>query len=176
MTTSISHSLLTAARDAAWSGDHARAAALCTEGLAEGNLDPAVQLDLLDTRAESFVAQGQFDCVAQDAAAMIGIAKCEDKPAYLAQALNRQVIVQLLQGKLDDSVLTAGEAMQAARDSGQERLAAMSLHRLAHAQDMAGEYASSVNTAVQARDLYHKLGDLSGEARTLTVQAVSSSD
>ncbi len=58
---------LNAARDFAWTGRHVKAIDLYTAALALPDLDVQTHLDLLDTRAESFIAIGKLGLAEQDA-------------------------------------------------------------------------------------------------------------
>ncbi len=51
---------LSAAREAAWNGDHKRAIALCSDALSSAQLNDAIRLDFHDTRAECSIAQGRL--------------------------------------------------------------------------------------------------------------------
>src|SRR5690349_1113948 len=84
------------ARELAWTGQHERAVAACTDALAN-ETSPATRLELLDVRAESHVALGRFDDAAADAAAMVEIASAMDTPAARATALNRRALVEMRQ-------------------------------------------------------------------------------
>ncbi|HEX6792968.1 MAG TPA: hypothetical protein VF304_03880, partial [Casimicrobiaceae bacterium] len=121
------------ARELAWTGQHERAVAACSDGLVSETSADA-RLELLDVRAESQVALGRFDDAAADAAAMVEIASAMDTPAARAVALNRRALVEMRQGKLDDAVTTAKRALASARSARSERLHADSLYRLAEAQ------------------------------------------
>ena len=86
--------------DLAWAGQHAKAIELATAALAASGLDTAARLDLLDLRAESYIAQGDLGRASEDAAAMLGLAKTAKTAAATAQALNRRALVQMRQGEL----------------------------------------------------------------------------
>src|SRR5512136_2035391 len=66
------------ARELAWAGQHANAIDVCTRALAANGRgsrsNGAMQMPLLDVRAESRIALGQLDRAAQDAAAMFALA------------------------------------------------------------------------------------------------------
>ena len=104
---------LSAARDAAWIGDHEQAISLCTQGLA-GLLDPGLWIAFYDTRAEELCGAG---------AAGSGGAGCggdvrqsprgRSNPAFSAQALNRQALVQMRKGCLETAT-----AQRAGRPAG----------------------------------------------------------
>ena len=85
MPVSSSHPLLSAAKEAAWNGDQERAIALSSEALYEPDLDPGTVLDLYDTRAESYIAQGRLELAQQDAAAMMAVAQESGEPEYESQ-------------------------------------------------------------------------------------------
>ena len=65
---------LAAVHDLAGAGQHAQAIETATQALGAPKLKPAAQMDLLDLRAESYVAQGQLDLAAADAARMLKLA------------------------------------------------------------------------------------------------------
>ena len=87
-------------RDLAWAGLHTQAIELATAALAASGLSVGSRLDLLDLRAESWIALGNLDRAAQDAAAMVELAKREKSPGVKARALNRKSLVQKRQGDL----------------------------------------------------------------------------
>ena len=165
MTQPTPNSLLTAAREAAWNGRHAQAITLCTQGLTHPDLVPLLQLDLLDTRAESNIALGKLDLAEQDAQAMIKVADAEKTPALNAQALNRKALVQMRTGELQEAVQTATRALKISQQTRQKPLIADSLFRLGEAQMRTSQSAAVLETAQQAIDLYQELGDLSGAGR-----------
>ncbi|HVM71673.1 MAG TPA: GAF domain-containing protein, partial [Anaerolineales bacterium] len=158
----------------AWTGQHARAIELATQALAAQKLEPAGQMDLLDLRAESYIAQGKLDLAAEDAAAMFTLAnpgnqkpKIKNQP-LLAQALNRQALVQMRQGDLPGALETATAAVQAARSAetgSQSVLLATSLFRLSEAQWRVGQNEDSINTSQEALALFQAAGDLSEAGR-----------
>jgi hypothetical protein len=78
--------------DLAWAGQHAKAIDLATAAL-NGKVDPARQLDLLDVRAESYVALGDLERAGADAARMRALAGARKSAALMAQAMNRQALV-----------------------------------------------------------------------------------
>ncbi len=171
-TSTAARALLQQARDAAWNGKHARAIELCTQLLVQSNLDIAAQLDALDVRAESFIAQGQLDLAAQDAKRMVKLAKTNSPISNLqSQALNRLALVQMRMGELQTAVKTATRALKAALQSKQKPLSAESYFRLAEAQFRAQVSEPALQNARRAAELFHELGNLSGEGRALWVVA-----
>ncbi|MGZ9165728.1 MAG: hypothetical protein ACXW4U_11185, partial [Anaerolineales bacterium] len=58
-------------RNLAWTGQHAQAIELATQALAYSKIKPTEQMDLLDLRAESYIAQGKLDLAARDANTMM---------------------------------------------------------------------------------------------------------
>ncbi|MDX1417174.1 MAG: GAF domain-containing protein [Candidatus Promineifilaceae bacterium] len=160
--------LLRAAQDEAWNGNHAQAIALCSEALETIELEPSIRLDLLDTRAESFNAQGQYALAAQDASAMIEIAGSQQKPEYQAQALNRLALVQLVQGQSQAALQTAEAALQHARAGKFPELEAASLIRYGRSQRGLGNYDAAVEAYEKSAVLYRRLNNTSGESRAFT--------
>ena len=114
----------------AWPGHRARHV-----GARRGpDLASLIRLDLLDLRAESFIAQGDLERAAADADAMLDLAERSKNAAFKAQARNRLALAQLRKGELKAALATATAALKAARASKQGRLEAMSLYRLAEVQ------------------------------------------
>jgi GAF domain-containing protein/CheY-like chemotaxis protein/tetratricopeptide (TPR) repeat protein len=142
-------------RELAWAGQHAKAIELATETLSRSGLKPGIQMDLLDLRAESYIAQGKFDLAAQDAAAMVKITKTKAKPALKAQALIRKGMVQWFQIKNESAIKTLTSALRIARQSKQKPLEAESMFWLGRFQS--GE--QSIKFGQEAADLYRSLGD-----------------
>ena len=54
-------------RQLAWTGQHALAIDSATQALATPKIKPAEQMDLLDLRAESYIAIGKLDLAMKDA-------------------------------------------------------------------------------------------------------------
>lgn len=169
--TVIPSSLLTQARDAAWNGRHTETITLCTQALTADNLDSATQLNLLDTRAESYIARGRFDDAAADAQTMRDLAQPANTPAYTAQALNRTALIQMRQGKLQDAVDTATAALAAAQESQQQSLIAASCFRLGEAYMRTQENERVLVYGQKAVEAYAALGDLSGQGRALWIMS-----
>src|SRR4029453_1883957 len=90
--------------DLAWAGQHAQAIEVASAALGKTNLSAGSRLDLLDLRAESYLAQGELARASDDTQAMLGIAKTARSAAFKAQALNRKALVQMRKGELRASV------------------------------------------------------------------------
>ena len=125
--------------DLAWAGQHAQAVELATAALATTGLSVGCRLDLLDLRAEGFIAQGDLDSAKTDADRMLDLADRARTAAFKAQARNRLALVQMRKGEFKAAVASATAALKAARQSKQVPLEAMSLFRLAEAQFDHGE-------------------------------------
>src|SRR5512136_3069799 len=93
--TDSTEELLIHLRELAWNGQHARVIDLATQELSVPKIKPAWQMNLLDLRAESYLAQGKLDLAAKDAQAMQKLATSEKTPVFKAQALNRKAMVQM---------------------------------------------------------------------------------
>ncbi len=163
-------------RELAWTGQHAPAIDLATQALSAPKLKPAEQMDLLDLRAESYIAQGKLDLASKDAKAMMKIAKGGGqvaprtlqgvpRPQLHAIALNRLALVQMRTGDLKAAVKSATSALKAAQQSKQKPLIAESLFRLSEAQYRTQQSEAALETAQKANILFHELGDLSGAGR-----------
>ena len=167
--------LLAQAQEMAWNGRHLQAISLCSQALRSDELDPLTHLQLLDTRTESHIAQGNLDAAANDAAIMGNIANDPNfqSPNLLALALNRLALVQMRQGALPEAVTTATAALEAAQASQQQPLIAASLLGLAEAQWRTKANELVRQTGQQAADLYAELGNLSGQGRALREMAIT---
>ncbi|HKE41330.1 MAG TPA: GAF domain-containing protein [Casimicrobiaceae bacterium] len=154
-------------RDLAWIGQHEDAIALCTQALGDGSGKtlPAVQMDLLDLRAESLIARGQLERAAQDADAMLELAIRERSAALKARALNRKAIVNMRRGNLTVALEIAAAGAKAARQSRQRGLLGESLLCLSEAQCRTGNHKIGMRTAREAIDIFRAAGDLLREGR-----------
>src|SRR4030067_3641474 len=150
-------------RELAWTGQHAQAIDLSTQALSASKIKPAEQVDLLDLRAESYIAHGKLDLAAKDANAMMKLANAEKKTAFKAQALNRKALVQMRTGELQAAVKSASIAVGVKRTS--PTLRATSLFHLSEAQFRAGQNEAAVETAQKAIPLFQIAGDNSGAGR-----------
>ena len=136
----------------------------------------ATRLDLLDLRAESYIAQGDLARAAADAKAMLVLADRARTAAFKAQARNRLALVQIRRGEFRKALATANAALKAARQSKRVDLEAMSLFRLAEAQFRSRAHLDiSVRNAARAAELFHSLGDSAGEGRALWALAAARS-
>jgi len=163
--------------DLAWAGQHVQAIDLATETLAANGLSAGSRLDLLDLRAESFIAQGDLDRGGSDAAEMVDLADRAKSSAFKAQARNRLALVQMRKAELKAAVRTANAALKAARQSKQPPLVAMSLFRLAEVQSRVGaDNEQSVRNAERAAELFRTLGRPSGQGRALWVISMARSN
>ncbi len=128
---------LSAARNAALNGRYDQAIAIIDQILSRDVADIATRLDLLDTRAESHIARGDLDAAARDTAEMLKLAHAEDKPAFAAQALNRQTLLQMRQGALPEAFASAAAALKAVQQSDQPSLNPSSLSGISEALERA---------------------------------------
>ena len=111
-------------------GQHVRAVEVATTALASARLPVATRLDLLDLRAESHFALGELTAAEADATTMVSAARRSRSTALLAQALNRRAAVETQKSETRLAMVTAAEALKAARHSRQPKLEAASLFRL----------------------------------------------
>ncbi|HET7033661.1 MAG TPA: hypothetical protein VFJ48_11090, partial [Casimicrobiaceae bacterium] len=98
---------IAAARDFAWSGQHARTIDVATDALAANDSTDESRIALLELRAESLTAQGDIDRALDDAEAMVAIADRSKKAALQAQALSCLGRVQLASGGIAAAIETA---------------------------------------------------------------------
>jgi len=160
------------ARELAWTGQHAKAIAVCTEALAATKVAPAGRMDLLDQRAESWIALGKLELATADAMAMLELAESGKSPAAKAKALNRLTLVQMRQGDAKTAVKSATLALGHAGRSKQDLLIAESHFRLGEAQMRARASDASIKNADKAAALYRACGDVSGEGRAHWIAAL----
>jgi tetratricopeptide (TPR) repeat protein len=168
--------LVVQARELAWTGQHSQAIKLAAQALdllsQAGEMEEAQEsLDLLDTRAESYIALGKLDLAAQDIAAMVKLANAEHRPELKALALNRKAFLQMRLGDLKGAVKTATTATQTKHTS--PILRATSLFRLGEAQFRTGNNEAAIQTAEQAISLFQSAGDKSGTGRAYWVMSVA---
>src|SRR5688500_8649707 len=153
-------------RQLAWAGQHAKAIELATETLNRSGLKPEIQMDLLDLRAESYIAQGKFNLAAKDVDTMIKLANAERMPALKAQALSKKAYVQINEGDLKAALKTALLALKVAHLSKQKLLIAESLLVISEVQFRVNGNELAIQNAQQAANLFHTLGNLPGEGRS----------
>ncbi len=158
--------------DLAWAGQHAKAIELASTAL-NGKHDTAHRLDLLDLRAESYIALGDLERAASDAVTMCALAGSRKSAALMAQAMNRQALVQMRSGEHKAALATATTAVRNAKQSKEKRLIAMSLFRLAEAQFRAKPTEQVVKCATEAAAIFKALGDSSGQGRALWVVSMA---
>jgi PAS domain S-box-containing protein len=162
---------VTRVHDLAWTGQHTQAIEIATKALAAKKIKPAMQMDLLDLRAESYIAQGKMDLAAKDASAMVKLSnainqKTKSKNLKLAaQALNRKALVQMRQGSLEAALKIATAAVKTARKTKHQHLLAECLFRLSEVQFRTQHSKAASETAQKAAALFQELGDASGAGR-----------
>jgi len=165
-------------RDLAWRGQHDQAIEACTQALVTlvdgAPLPVPAQMDLLDLRAESYIATGKLDLAGRDAAAMLKLAEAGRTAALKAQALSRQAMVQMRQGALKSALEAATAAEKAARQSRQTSLHALTMLRLAEAHNRSGDYRAGAEAGREAVRLFEDAHDLSGSGRAYWVVAYAS--
>ena len=132
----------------AWAGKHTQAIETASHELGRHNLKPKMQMDLLDLRAESYIAIGKLDLAAADADAMTRLAK--QGLSLSIQALNRKAIVQMRTGDLKSAVKSASAALKIAQKSKQKRCISQSLLILSESQTRKGQLEKSIVTAEKA--------------------------
>ena len=62
----VSGQTISHVRELSWTGQHAKAIELATEALSTPKIKPAEQMNLLDLRAKSYIAQGKLDLAAKE--------------------------------------------------------------------------------------------------------------
>ena len=158
------------AADLAWAGRHEPAITLATERLAARGLTPVQRIELLDLRAESRMAMGDFALAAEDAQQMLALART---PALRAQAQCRLAYVQTRRGALAAAVDTARQAQADAQKARKPWLEALALLRLSEALWRAEDDAAGLAAAEDAAARFGRLGDAMWQGRALWSQAVA---
>jgi GAF domain-containing protein/CheY-like chemotaxis protein len=162
--------------DLAWAGHHTEAIEQASAALAKGDLSVESRVDLLDLRAESFIAQGDLERAGADAEAMLDLADRAKAPAFKAQARSRLARVQMRKGELKGALASATAALKAAHQSKQTPLVATSLLRLAEIQSRVGtDYEQAAQNAAHAAKLFQTLDQPSGQGRALWVISMARS-
>jgi GAF domain-containing protein/CheY-like chemotaxis protein/tetratricopeptide (TPR) repeat protein len=138
-------------------GRHDEAIAAATASLAKASRN-ADRVALLDLRAESRIALGQVVQAAEDAAAMLGVARSAKKQALVAQALSRRALVELRAGRPRDAASSARDALQAAERSGDSFTKALALLRLGEAEFRSGDASTGHRACAQAAREFKALG------------------
>src|SRR5512134_2192733 len=82
----VSDQTISRVRELAWMGKHAQAIDLATQALSASKIKPIEQMDLLDLRAESYLALLNFEAAEQDVKQMERLAKAASKPSLQSQA------------------------------------------------------------------------------------------
>ncbi len=154
---------LSSIRELAWTGQHAPAIDLATQALSMPKIKPATQINLLDLRAESYIAIGKLDLAMQDAKAMMKIGRTSKVKGLQVQALNTLALVQMRTGDLKVAVKSATTAVKTKHSS--PALRAESLFRLSEAQWRIQDNEPALKNAQQAIDLFQAAGDNSGAGR-----------
>ena len=157
----------------AWAGQHTQAIESASAALEEASLGVGLQVDLLDLRAESFIALGDLARAGADTAAMRALARRERSVAFEARALQREALVQMRRGEPQAAVITATRSLKAARKSGQPHLEATSMVRLAEARFRSHTAVeAAAKDARRAAAIFESLGDKVLQGRALwTLQA-----
>ena len=170
--------MFSAIRELAWTGQHVKAVEECATALLTFNggkpLPAAAQMELLDLRAESYIALGKLDLAARDAETMTKLANADGSTASKARALSRRTMVEMRQGALKSALESATAAEKAARQSRQKSLHALTLLRLAEARNRSGDHRSGVEAGRWAIRLFEDVRDLSGSGRAYWVLAYAS--
>ena len=164
---------VTAARDLAWTGQHAQAIEAVSAALAAPGCDDDVRLALLELRAESRTAQGEMDRARDDAEAMLAIAERTGLPAFAAQALNCQSLLHIRSAQLQPAVDCATRALAAAKRSRRKTLLSFSLLRLAEAQMRARASEPALRNAMAVARLFESQGDVVHRGRSMWVAAAA---
>jgi len=159
------------AAELAWSGRHEEARAACGEALADARLPLAQRVALLALRSESAVALGRFDAALSDAETLLTLVPGAEHAAAQAQGYAAMAMALMRRGRLQEALAVATLALERAERCGQPALRALALTRLGEAQFRVRQGRMGVPSGEQAAALYARLGDASGQARSLWIVA-----
>jgi PAS domain S-box-containing protein len=163
--TKTTDEMITHLRELARTGQHSQVIDLATQAFTAHKIKPAAQMNLLDLRAESYIAQGKFDLAAKESQTMVKLANAEKQPAFKAQAFNRKALVQMRQGDLPGALRTATRAVKFAKTTGDTSLLGNSLARLSEAQFRSQQSEVGLKTAEEALAEFIKTDDPSNMGR-----------
>ena len=158
--------------DLAWVGQHTNAIALASAALERDGLAAAGRVEILDLRAESYLAQGDLGRAEADAIAMLRLATAEKVAALTAKAQSRLALVRMRRGDFDGAVKSATAALKAAHAGKRPELIALCLYRAAEAQYRKKPNRQVLENAEEAARRFRALGDAAGEGRALWVVAM----
>ncbi len=151
-------------RQLAWTGQHTKAIELASQALSAPKNKPAEQMDLLDLRAESYIALGKLDLAKKDSNAMVKSGQTSKVAGLKVQALSRKALVQMRTGDLQAAVKTAKTAVGTSRRLA-PALHAESIFCLSEAQFRTRQNEDSLANAQKAITIFQELGDNSGAGR-----------
>ena len=159
------------ARELAWTGRHAQAIGVCTQGLAVRPITPAQRVALLDLRAESLTAEGRFADAAVDAEQMTALAATRKAGSLKVRASTRQALVLMRLGQVRPALEAATRAAELALKTRDHLQVADSLLCLAEAQLRAARHEAAVATAQRAAAMFEAVGDKVQQGRAHWVEA-----
>ena len=170
-------------RALAWAGQHAQAIGIASQELGRSDWSRSIpktgqsdlQMDLLDLRAESYIAQGKLDLATKDANAMMKLASMAKTNALKAQALIRKGVIQGFQKNHEKSINTLTSALKIARKNRTQHLEAQSLFWLAWNHLELGLNEQAILFGQHAADLYLSLHNPSAVGRALRIVAFAHS-
>ena len=157
--------------DLACAGQHPGAVLAATEALASPGLRTADRLDLLALRVDSHLALLQLQAAHDDARDMCVCARKSGMAAGLALALATLAHVQTSQERNVMALVTAGQALAAARRARRPALVALALLRQASA-GLPLDRQAAAGRAEDAARRFAALGDAAHEGQAVRVLAV----
>ena len=165
---------IAAARDLAWAGQHAQAVDVASSALTLLGVVAADRLTLLELRAESRIALGEMTLARDDADAMVALTRQSGGAAVEALAMCCLSRVQTQCGEEQAGVVTATNALKAARRSRRKPIVAKSLLRLAEANARARvDVDAALRYARAAETLFRELRDKANCGRALHAASIA---
>ena len=154
----------------AWAGRQQDAIDACTHALQDPQSASETRFELLDIRAESFIALGRFSDAKRDAEAMQSQAGPLGVVAS-ARAACRLALVQTHLGDHSSARASARQALQLARSTSDLWLEGLALFRLSEATWRDRDVAGGLSAAQEATKKFESAGDAMWTGRALWSQS-----
>jgi len=160
--------------DIAWAGDQPSAIARASAALAGPGLGAALELRLLELRAEALIAQNELARAADDVARMQALAARGDGGTRArAIAGCARCLLQMRQGRFTEAIASAEEALADARRSRDAALQALATFRIGEASWRTGDHEAALRHGRAAASAFEALGDRVGAGRALWLCAIA---
>ncbi len=139
---------------------------------AQQPVPPAVEYDLLSSRAACYGRSGNFASQLTDTLAMAPLAQALADPPRLVEVAARCADVLIALGRLGEAQISAEAAYTLARQTGDANLSADGLYALGRAYLSQSDNLHSRECLTEALELYRQCGERSGQAKCLRILGV----